>query len=137
MIKQCGAVRKFLTMFLPCHIRVLEWAYNLQLPGCQELLARNRRSIWHLSNCNENRSHNHLIRKQTLNCLAPLETHKNHLPFSCKRWMSTRLPKHEDIILNSMTQTREKRNFLILSRADFWMVWRCHGTPFFHFCFFV
>ena len=35
-----------------------------------------------------------------------------------------------------MTQTRKKWNFLVLSRADFWMVWRCHGIPYFHFLFF-
>ena len=35
-----------------------------------------------------------------------------------------------------MTQTRKKWNFLVLSRADFWMVWRCHSIPYFHFLFF-
>ena len=29
------------------------------------------------------------------------------------------LPKHEDVILNSMTQTREKLDSFVLSRADF------------------
>ena len=45
------------------------------------------------------------------------------------------LPKHEDIILNSMTRTRKKWNSMVLSRADFWMVWRCHGIPYFIFIF--
>ena len=26
-----------------------------------------------------------------------------------------------------MCQTKEKCDFLVLSRSDFWMVWRCHG----------
>ena len=43
------------------------------------------------------------------------------------------LLKHEDMILSYMTQTREKWDSLVLSRADFWMVWTCHGIPCFHF----
>ena len=38
----------------------------------KELLARNRRDIWNLSEYNETRTHNHLVRKQTLNHLAKL-----------------------------------------------------------------
>ena len=34
-----------------------------------------------------------------------------------------------------MTQTREKWHPLVLSRTDFWMVWRCHCIPCFHFIF--
>ena len=44
--------------------------------------------------------------------------------------------EHEDIILNSMTQTREKWDSLVLSRADFCMVGGCHGIPRFRFLFF-
>ena len=36
-----------------------------------------------------------------------------------------------------MTQTTEKWDSLVLSTADFWMVWRYHGIPFFHFYFFL
>ena len=35
----------------------------------KELLARNRRDIWSLSDCNVTRTHNHLVRKRTLNHL--------------------------------------------------------------------
>ena len=42
------------------------------------------------------------------------------------------MPKQEDIILNSMTQAKEKWNSLALSR----LVWRCHGIRYFHFYFF-
>ena len=38
----------------------------------KELLARNRREIWSLSDCNGIRTHNHLICKRTLNHLAKL-----------------------------------------------------------------
>ena len=38
----------------------------------KELLARNRRDIWSLSNSNGIRTHNHLVRKRTLNHLAKL-----------------------------------------------------------------
>ena len=45
------------------------------------------------------------------------------------------LPKHEDIILKSITQTKEKCDSLVLSRAGFCMVGRCHGILCFHFVF--
>ena len=38
----------------------------------KELLARNRRHIWRLNDCNGTRTHNHLVRKRTLNHLAKL-----------------------------------------------------------------
>ena len=38
----------------------------------KELLTRNRREIWSLSECNWTRTHNHLVRKRTLNHLAKL-----------------------------------------------------------------
>ena len=38
----------------------------------KELLARNRREIWSLSDCNWTRTHNHLVHKRTLNHLAKL-----------------------------------------------------------------
>ena len=38
----------------------------------KELLAQNRRHIWSLSDCNETRTHNHLVCKWTLNHLAKL-----------------------------------------------------------------
>ena len=37
------------------------------------------------------------------------------------------LPKYGDMILNSMTLTRGKCNSLVLSKPDFWMVWRYPG----------
>ena len=38
----------------------------------KELLARGRREIWSLSDCNLTRTHNHLVHKQTLNHLTKL-----------------------------------------------------------------
>ena len=38
----------------------------------QELLARSRRKIWSLSDCNRTRTHKHLVHKQTLKLLAKL-----------------------------------------------------------------
>ena len=38
----------------------------------KELLARNRREFWSLSDCNWIRTHNHLVHKRTLNHLAKL-----------------------------------------------------------------
>ena len=34
-----------------------------------------------------------------------------------------------------MSQTKEKRDSLVLSRGDFWTIWRCHGLPCFHIYF--
>ena len=45
--------------------------------------------------------------------------------------------KPEEIILKSMSQTKEKLDFLVLSRYDLWIVWICHGIPrvnFYYFC---
>ena len=38
----------------------------------KEFLARSTRKIWSLSDCNWNRTHNHLVHKRTLNYLAKL-----------------------------------------------------------------
>ena len=60
-----------------------------------------------------------------------VETLEIHLPFSCKRWTSTgdcqvgviektsTLLKHGDIILNSMSQAKEKWDSLVLGRTNF------------------
>ena len=34
-----------------------------------------------------------------------------------------------------MSQTREKWVSIVLSRSDFWMIWRCYDIPCFHFYF--
>ena len=53
--------------------------------------------------------------------------------------MTLALPKQEDITLNSMTQTREKWDSLVLSRGDIWVVWTRHGfySVFILFHFFI
>ena len=48
--------------------------------NAKELLARSRREIWRLSNCNWTRTQNHLVRKRTLTHLASLA-----------KWLSVRL----------------------------------------------
>ena len=45
----------------------------------KKLLARNRREIWSLSHCNWTRTHNHLVRKGTLNHLAKLASFKKRV----------------------------------------------------------
>ena len=40
------------------------------------------------------------------------------------------------MILSSITQRTEKWDSLVLSKADFWMVWIYHGIPCFHIYFF-
>ena len=66
-------------MFLSCHVRLSEWMHTLYLPECQEFLARNRREIWSLSDCNGTQIYNHLVRKRTFNHLARFD--QNYLRF--------------------------------------------------------
>ena len=54
-------------MLLSCHVRVLYSRLNVK-----ELLALNKRDIWSLSDSNGIRTHNHLVRKGTLNPLVKL-----------------------------------------------------------------
>ena len=70
---------------------ILEWMYALcSCLNVKELFTLNRRNIWSLSDSNRNWYHNQLVRRRTLNHLSLLETHKVYLPFSCKRWTSTK-----------------------------------------------
>ena len=51
----------------PCQIEsILYSCLNVK-----ELLAQSRRQIWSLSDCNWTKTHNHLVRKRTLNDLTP------------------------------------------------------------------
>ena len=60
-------------MFLSCHVRASEWIHTLySCMNVMELIVCNRRQIWSLSNCKGTLTHNHLVRKQTLNHLATL-----------------------------------------------------------------
>ena len=57
-----------------CHVTNL-FQSESTLYSClnlKELFAQNRREIWGLSYCNWTRTHNHLVRKRTLNRLAKL-----------------------------------------------------------------
>ena len=65
--------------------------------------------------------------------------------FSWKRWTSTKIGRLEiskKLWLNSNMETqyyppwaKQEENGLVLSRGDFWMIWRCHSIPCFHFYF--
>ena len=57
-------------MLLSCYVRVSEWMYTCL--NVKEPLAWNRRDIWSLSDSNGIRTHNHLVRKRTLNHLVKL-----------------------------------------------------------------
>ena len=50
-----------------------------------------------------------------------------------------RLKLSEKLWVNpTLHKPKKKRGlpcFLVLSRGDFWMIWRCHGIPCFHYCF--
>ena len=56
-----------------------------------------------------------------------MSTKFGRLEFSGKKFSFTK---------SSITQTREKWDSPVLSRPDFWMVWRCHGILCVHFYFY-
>ena len=62
----------FFCLFLLCHIRVSSESNFWGCLNVKGILARNRRGMWRLSDCNETRTHNHLVHKWTLNHLAKL-----------------------------------------------------------------
>ena len=59
-------------MLVSSNVAISEWFHTLYFPECQELLARNRRDISTLTYFNRSRTHNHLVRKRTLNYYAKL-----------------------------------------------------------------
>ena len=54
-------------VFLSCHIRVQGKSSLCNWLNVKKLLAKNKRNIWNLSDCNRIRAHNHLVCKQTFN----------------------------------------------------------------------
>ena len=69
------------------HVRVSEYIHNLDLPECQGT-PQNRCNIWSLSDCNGTPTHNHLVRKRTIDHLATLakwliELCCEYLPVRC------------------------------------------------------
>ena len=73
-ISLCVTYKNIGCMFLSFHVRVFEWIH---------ILARNRPDIWSLCDCNASRTHNHVVRKPTLNHLAKLA--------SLAKWLNVRL----------------------------------------------
>ena len=100
--------------------------------------SRNRGDIWSVSNCKRNRFHNNFVCKQTLNHLAPLETRKIYLPFFCKSWTTTKIGRLEiskKLWLNPNMELNKRKWYCpVLSRVDFWIIWRCYSILCFHFC---
>ena len=70
------------SMLLSCHAFQNESTIYSCL-NVKELVDQIRRHIWHLSNNNRIRTHNHLVHKQTLNHLAKLT--------SLAKWLSAHL----------------------------------------------
>ena len=63
----------------------------------KELLARNRRKIWSVSDCSGTRTHNHLARKRTLNHLARLAILAKWLSVRLRtKWLWVRVPLHAE-----------------------------------------
>ena len=72
--KCCATYEEALLTVCSCHVTyafqgesTLYFCLNLK-----ELLVQNRREIWNFSDCKWTRSHNHLVRKRTLNHLVKL-----------------------------------------------------------------
>ena len=54
-------------MLLLCHVQTSEWSHTLVCLNVKELLAWRRRHYWSLDDSNWMWTHNHLVRKRTLN----------------------------------------------------------------------
>ena len=95
LIRQMIAARNILTVCSD-HVTSTFWSECTlcSFLNIKELLATNRRDIWSLSNCSRSQFHNHSFHEGTPNHLVPLE-HKIDLPFSCKRWTSTKIIRLE------------------------------------------
>ena len=59
-------------IFLSYHVRFQSKSTLIICLNVKQLLARNKRDIWILSDCNGAQTHNHLVRKRTFNSLANL-----------------------------------------------------------------
>ena len=59
-------------ILLSCHVRFRVNPHSIICLNVKEILAQSRRHIWSLNESNEIRTHNHLVHKRTLNCLAQL-----------------------------------------------------------------
>ena len=88
-------------VFFSCHICFHILHQPATLYNCldvKELLPRNRRDMWKLSDCNEIRNHNHLVRKhlaklaKRLSCVMSIYLHSE---FECVLIMS-----HTRVIAN-------------------------------------
>ena len=73
----------FVCMFLHVTYAFQSESTSYSCLNVKELLARNRRDIWNLSDCNRTWTCNHLVRKRTFNHLAKLA--------SLAKWLSVRL----------------------------------------------
>ena len=60
-------------MLLSCHVRFQSESTLYSCLNDKELLDGNRRNILSLSDCNGIGTHNHLVRKETLNDLVKLD----------------------------------------------------------------
>ena len=81
-------LKKYFRTVCSCHV-TYAFQGESTLYSClnlKEFLARSRREIWSLSDCNWTRTHNHLVHRQTINYLAKLTKLA-----SLVEWLSVRL----------------------------------------------
>ena len=94
----------FKEKYFPCYILLTLCSYHVTCAfqsestlyiclNFKELLARNRRDIRSLSDCNETRTHNHLVRNRTLNHLTKLVSLAKCLSVRNQtKWLWVRVP---------------------------------------------
>ena len=88
----------------------------------KELLARSRRHIWTLSDCNETRTQNHLVRKRTLNHLAQLA-----------KWLSCAVSTSlygafDGAFESTLYSCLNVKELLAGGRRHIWRLSDCNGT---------
>ena len=118
-------------LYIPCHIT---YAFQSESTSyiclnVKEILTWNRREIWSLSDGNETRTQNHLVRKQILNYLAKTNKWLSwilstflYVAFNC-RFLFCHLRVSERIHALHMLECHVTRNW-----CDIWRLNDCHGT---------
>ena len=97
----------------------------------KELLVRNRRNIWSLSDCNEIRTHIHLLRKRTLDHFTKLTKSLSCVmsTYLYGAFYSIFLSSHVGISeLIHTLYLPESQELLASNRCDIWSLKACSGT---------
>ena len=117
-------------MLLSCNVRVSEWLYSCL--NVKKLLARNRRDIWSLGDSNGIWTHNHLVRKRTLNCLGKVfESFTNKIQRLQSLQRSKNFRRFRVSVLSNRAKWKRQKRRKIANLFELWtilyefLLWDC------------